>query len=175
MTSGVLRHFNWTAAILAGALALATIATAQSTESAAPSLQGTWRVQVTLYNCTNPSMTLPPFWSLLSFHRGGTESETTSNPALLPGQRTSGYGFWKALGNNNYVMVSEAFILFDTPTTPPPFQTGTQKIFQTITLTDQDHFISDGKVSFFATDGTNYRNGCAKSDGVRLTASPDQP
>src|SRR5437773_1480184 len=34
-----------------------------------------WRVKVTQYNCANPSMTFPPFWSLLSFHRGGTETE----------------------------------------------------------------------------------------------------
>jgi hypothetical protein len=156
------------AALTASLVVLASgiVASAQTPDA----IQGTWRVQVVQYNCANPSITFPPFYSLLSFHSGGTESETTSNPSLVPGQRTSGYGYWLAAGAHQYFMVTEAFILFNSPTTPPGLQTGTQKIVQSIVLTDKNHFATDGTVNFFATSGTNYRSGCAKSFGTRLTA-----
>jgi hypothetical protein len=161
--------------LLLGALALATAVTANAQSEQSPNgLEGTWRVKVVQYNCANPAITFPPFYSLLSFHRGGTETETTSNPALLPGQRTSGHGFWKLVGDGQYLMAVEAFILFDSPTTPPGLKTGTQKIVQAVVVTDDNHFASDGTVNFFATDGTNYRSGCAKSFGTRLTAD-NQP
>jgi hypothetical protein len=162
-------------ALLLGAFALATAVTAAAQSEQSPNgLEGTWRVQVVQYNCVNPNVTFPPFYSLLSFHRGGTETETTSNPALLPGQRTSGHGFWKSVADHQYLMVTEAFILFDSPTTPPGLKTGIQKIVQAVVVTDNNHFASDGTVNFFATDGTNYRSGCAKSFGTRLTAD-NQP
>ena len=176
MKSGISRAFGFAAsALLAGALLMAAAITANAQSDQSPNgLEGTWRVQVVQYNCANPSITFPPFYSLLSFHRGGTETETTSNPGLLPGQRTPGHGFWKSVGDHQYLMVVEAFILFDSPTTPPGLKTGVQKIVQAIVVTDESHFASDGTLNFFATDGTNYRSGCAKSYGTRLTAD-NQP
>jgi hypothetical protein len=176
MKSGVSKTFTAAAGgLLAGVLVLAAVMPAGAQSEQSPNgLEGTWRVQVVQYNCANPSITFPPFYSLLSFHRGGTETETTSNPALQPGQRTSGYGFWKPVGDHQYLMAVEAFILFDSPTTPPGLKTGTQKIVQAVMVTDDNHFATDGTVNFFATDGTNYRSGCAKSYGTRLTAD-NQP
>ena len=175
MKSRVLRHLgHMSAVLLAAAVALAGTASAQSAQAAAPSLEGTWRVQVTQYNCANPSMARPPFWSLLSFHRGGTETETTSNPALLPGQRTSGHGFWEAVGVNTYFSATEAFILFDSPSNPPGLKQGVQKILQSITVTDENHFKALATVKFFNADGTT-TTGCATATGVRLTGSADQP
>ena len=157
------------AAIVITALALSTTASAGEA-----SLHGTWRVQVTQYNCTNPSMSFPPFWSLLSFHRDGTETETTSNPALQPGQRTSGQGYWERTGYNTYFSATEAFILFDSPTNPPGLKEGAQKILQTISLTDGDHFVSVATVKFFNADGT-VTGGCAKAQATRLTGSTTEP
>lgn len=176
MKLGISKAFNWTAGtLLAGTLILLAAGTASAQSDQSPNgLEGTWRVQVVQYNCANPSVTFPPFYSLLSFHRGGTETETTSNPSLVPGQRTPGHGFWKPAGEHQYLMVTEAFILFDSPTTPPGFKVGTQKIVQAVAVTDDNHFVSDGTVNFFAADGTNYRSGCAKSYGTRLTAD-NQP
>jgi hypothetical protein len=171
MKSRFLTHFGHTsAAILTVAFALATTATAQSTASAAPSLQGTWRVQVTLYKCSDPHVTNPPFWSLLSFNQGGTETETTSNPALQPGQRTAGEGFWKPKGANTYFSATEAFILFDSG----KLKKGVQKILQSIDLTDENHFRSKATVKFFNADGTTV-TGCAKAEAVRLTGRVDKP
>lgn len=173
MKSIFLSQFGRLAAVLAGVLALAVASSAQSSESAAAALAGTWRVQVTQYNCTTGTPR-PPFWSLLSFQRGGTESETTSNPALLPGQRTSGYGSWEPAGVNTFFSVTEAFILFDSPTNPQGLKKGVQKILQTITMTDENDWTADATVIFFNSDGTT-SSGCAKAQGSRLTASADQP
>jgi len=169
MKSGIAKTLARAAgALVVGILVLATgtIASAQSSGS----LVGTWRVQVVQYNCANPTITFPPFYSLLSFHQGGTETETTSNPSLVPGQRTSGHGFWKSLGSDQYSMVVEAFILSNSPTTPPGLQIGTQKIVQAVVVTDPNHFTTNGTVNFFTTSGTNYLSGCAKSYGTRLNA-----
>src|SRR5258707_6630734 len=106
-------------ALLAGALLLGTAITAKAHSEQSPNgLEGTWRVQVTQYNCATGA-TLPPFWSLLSFARGGVLTETTTSPGFLPGQRTPGHGVWISAGANAYTAVSEAFVLFDSPTTPP--------------------------------------------------------
>ena len=184
MKSQVLRHISGKSAlVLALAIAWAGTALAQSEEAAARSLHGTWRVQVTQFNCVT-GQAVPPFWSLLSFHRGGTESETTSNPALEPGQRTSGYGFWKrareaAFCSTNatkadYFSATEAFILSDSPTTPPGLKKGVQKILQCITMKDRDNWTSNAVVKFFNSDGTTI-TGCAQAEGIRLTGDTDQP
>jgi hypothetical protein len=171
MKSSFLRCVSYTTvAILTVAFALTPTATAQSVATAGPSLQGTWRVQVTLYKCSDPQVTIPPFWSLVSFHQGGTETETTSNPGLQPGQRTAGEGFWKPKGANTYFSTSEAFILFDSSTV----KKGVQKILQSINLKDQNHFSSKATVKFFNADGT-IATGCAKAEAVRLTGSADEP
>ena len=165
------QHSLWLAVLMT--VMATTTSFAQSEESAAPSLTGTWRVQVTQYNCTTGTPR-PPFWSLLSFQRGGTESETTSNPALLPGQRTPGFGAWERSGINTFSSVTEAFILFDSPTNPPGLKKGVQKILQTITMTSENDWIADATVIFFNSDGTT-SSGCAKAQGFRLTSSADQP
>ncbi len=100
--------------------------------------------------------------------------ETTSAPAFLPGQRTSGHGVWSSIGGNAYSAVSEAFILFDSPTNPPGLKTGAQKIIQAIVLNDENHFSSLASVKFFNADGTTL-TGCAKAAGTRLSTSGNQP
>ena len=184
MKSEALKHLSRiSAAVLASALAVASTvpASAQSDESVAP-LTGTWRVKVTQYNCAT-GMTLLSFWSVLSFQRGGTESETTSNPALQPGQRTPGYGFWKPARDSafcssdptaDYFNATEAFILSDSPTNPPGLKKGVQKILQCITMRDDDNWTATAVVKFFNHDGTTSA-GCAKAQGMRLSESADQP
>jgi hypothetical protein len=167
-------YVKYAGRLAAAILFFALSANAQSTRSAAAPLEGTWRVQVTLHNCADPSITFPPFWSLLSFQRGGTESETTSNPALMPGQRTAGFGFWERTGVNTYFSATEAFILFDSPTNPPGLKKGVQKILQTIVMTDDNDWTADATVAFFNSNGTS-SSGCATAQGSRLTGSTDAP
>jgi hypothetical protein len=183
MKSRSLRYFGRIAALaLASTLAVTGTAFAQDGDWDGHSLQGTWRVQVTQYNCATGAA-VPSFWSLLSFHRGGTESETTSNPALQPGQRTSSYGFWKpareadfcsADREADYFSATEAFILSDSPTNPPGLKKGAQKIMQCITMKGDDSWTSNATVTFFNNDGTT-TTGCAKAAGTRLSGSTTEP
>jgi hypothetical protein len=150
---------------LAVAVASATPAAAQS-QAAAIGLQGTWRVQVNLTNCSNGQNIGPSFASLLTFARGGTLTGTTSNAAFQPGQRTGDFGIWWQTGGNTYSADSEAFILF-TNSTPPIFQRGTQRITQSITL-NVDTFESFATTRFFDTNGALINSGCAHAIGSRF-------
>lgn len=78
------------------------------------------------------------------------------------------------MGGNAYSAISEAFILFDSPTNPPGLKTGTQKVIQAIVLNDANHFSSLASVKFFNNDGTTL-SGCARATGTRFNTSPGQP
>src|SRR5437899_1330943 len=126
-------------------------------------LAGTWRVQVTLQNCTTHTPLAPPFSSLLSFHSGGTMSGTTSNPGFAAGQRTSDYGVWSFTGDHSYSAASEAYILFPAG----PFVRGTQRIVQAISV-DGDEFTSDATVQFFDVNHVQVLAACAFAAGQRF-------
>ena len=55
---------------------------------------GTWAVQVTLRDCATNAPLGPPFNSLVTFHDGGTLSESAGSLAFAPGQRSPGHGTW---------------------------------------------------------------------------------
>jgi hypothetical protein len=150
------------AAVLALLLVFTVTANAQSTHSA-NGLSGTWRVQVTLQNCATGAPLGPAFQSLLAFHDGGTMSGTTANPAFAAGQRSSDFGVWDFQGNQTYTAVSEAYILFN----GVPFQRGTQRISQTITV-DGDSFSSIAVVQFFDANRTQYLAACAVATATRF-------
>ncbi|MGI9102587.1 MAG: hypothetical protein ACR2IF_09110 [Terriglobales bacterium] len=149
---------------LAVALALPGMAAAQS-ETAATGLTGTWRVQVSVINCSTGQTIGPTFSSLLSFARGGTLTGTTRNSAFQPGQRTSDFGVWSQTGSNTYSADSEAFLLF-TSSAPPIFQAGTQRIVQSITLSG-DSFDSVALTRFYDTAGNIASSGCAHAVATR--------
>ena len=89
---------NWKISKVLGTLALAsalldasgTSAAAQSSSSS-QGLVGAWLVQVTLRNCETGAP-MGSFNSLVSFHRGGTISESPGGTAFAPGQRSAGHG-----------------------------------------------------------------------------------
>jgi hypothetical protein len=138
---------------------------AAQSEAAATGMVGTWRVQVSVINCSTGQTVGPRFSSLLTFGRGGTLSGTTRNPAFQPGQRTSDFGFWRQTGSNTYSADSEAFLLF-TSSAPPVFQAGTQRIVQSITLSG-DSFDSVAITRFYDTAGTLLTSGCARAIATR--------
>jgi hypothetical protein len=168
--------------ITAVAFALAAgSARAQSEESASKnSLHGTWFVRVTLRNCsTNAS--LGSFDSLVTFHQGGTLSESTTSPAFSIGQRGSGHGNWAFEGNHRFSQRIVALINFDTPPnlpgTPgfnpslpisPGFFAGWSTVTHTLELVDQDHATSSGTNEFYKADGTQYRTGCSTAVATRF-------
>jgi len=158
-----------------------TRAAAQSNASASETgLVGVWAVQVTLRDCTTQAPQ-GSFNSLVTFHRGGTISESAGSLSFAPGQRTSGHGTWDHTGKDSYRQHMIALVLFNTapnlpgtpgfdPTKPvsPGFQAGWVTVTHTVELSDADSLTSAGTNAFYRSDGTVYRTGCSTAIGVRV-------
>jgi hypothetical protein len=132
-------------------------------------LTGTWRVEVTTYNCKT-GVANAPFTSFLTFEASGTLTGTTANSVFLPGQRSTDHGVWKRAGRNYFMAASEAFIEFSTPTTAPTpsLVRGSQRIEQSIELTGADSFRSDATLTFRDVGGTVVLSGCAWATAQRF-------
>jgi hypothetical protein len=158
----------------------ATFGRAEGNDGPRSSVAGVWYVQVTLRNCAT-NAALGSFPSLVTFHEGGTISETTSSPAFAIGQRSPAQGTWRSAGHRSYTQRMVALINFDTapnlPGTPgfdpslpvsPGFFAGWSIVTHTLTLHGQDRLMSSGGNEFYAADGTLYRTGCSTSEGTRF-------
>ena len=102
-----------TAAACALLLAGAARAETEDWEPEAGGLEGSWTVKVTQHNCETGDPVGEPFLSLLTFSRGGTLVETTSNPMFFPAVRGAGHGVWSATGRQTYRALSIAFITLE--------------------------------------------------------------
>jgi hypothetical protein len=133
------------------------------------SLVGTWRVQVTTYNCST-GVENPAFPAYLTFGADGTLVETTANPAFVAGQRSPGHGSWQRTGRNSWRAASEAFLLFgSTAHGPfPGFAAGVQRLEQSIEFTGRDRISSEAFTEFFDTAGAVTLSGCARAVGTRF-------
>ena len=144
-------------------------------------LEGTWNVQVTLRDCATNAPLGPPFNSLVSFHEGGTLSESAASLAFAPGQRSPGHGTWTREGRRTFLQRIVALIVFDTPAnlpgTPgfnpslpisPGFFVGWVTVTHKLKLTDGDHATSAGTNEFYKSDGTVYRTGCSTAIAQRF-------
>ncbi len=182
-STGRNRNRQLAALCLAGALVLAAGITGSAHDN--PSgrshrLEGTWLVQVTLRNCaTNAS--LGSFNSIVTFHQGGTISESTSSPGFAIGQRGNASGNWAFKGHRTYSQRMVSLINFDTaanlpgtpgfnPTLPvtPGFFAGSSIVTHTLELVDDDHATSSGTNAFYKADGTQYRTGCSTAEATRF-------
>ncbi len=131
--------------------------------AAAHRLEGSWRITVQSYDCKTGAKIGPPFLSLATMARGGTQTETTSNPMFYPAQRSPGHGVWSYEGRDDYRASSIAII------TVNGMITATQVIRQQIEMENNpDKFASVAKVQFFKPDGTLLRAGCASAIGTRF-------
>jgi hypothetical protein len=162
------------AVALAAALVIGSVVRASAEDyrdSSSRTLQGTWWVQVTLTDCASRTP-LISFSALLTFAEAGTMTGTTTNPGFAIGQRSPDHGVWvRKRAPHTFRASSVALILFTTaPNFPvtPGFQAGSQRLDQTIALTDPDHFTSDAVTTFFDATGQQYRQGCATAIGERF-------
>jgi hypothetical protein len=141
---------------------------------------GTWQVQVTLRDCAS-NAPLGTFGSLVTFHRGGSLSESAASLAFAPGQRTSGHGTWARRHDHTVRQKMIALILFDTapnlpgmpgfdPSLPisPGFFAGWQTVNHKVELVDANHLTSAGTNAFYKSDGSVYRTGCSTATGQRF-------
>lgn len=154
---------------------------AQSKESGAKhGLAGAWLVQVTLRNCAT-NAPLGTFDSIVTFHRGGTLSESTSSPAFAIGQRGPGHGAWASEGHHTFSQRMVSQINFDTaPNLPGPgfdpgrpvtpgFFAGWATVTHTLELSDADHATSVGTNDFYRKgESVPYRSGCSSAVATRF-------
>jgi hypothetical protein len=126
-------------------------------------LEGTWSVQVTQHDCSTGAPLGVPFLSLLTFARGGTMTETTSNPLFYPAVRGPGHGVWQHL-NDRYQASSIALITLNGVLTQE------QIIRQTIHMGNDPNLFQTtaASVEFYTPDGTLVRKGCATAQGTRF-------
>jgi hypothetical protein len=143
---------------------LAGCAAMQSAQAAeAPSLVGTWQVQITLKDCTTSAPHGQPFQSLLTFAQGGTVTETTSNPGFFPAMRGPGHGNWSSTADRLYTASTVAYITLN------GVLAKTQTITQpTIQMTGDNTFETpSAAVKFYGPDGSLLASACAVASGKR--------
>lgn len=165
-----------TAVVFATMLSLTTASQAQS-QQASLGLIGAWSVTVTLHpagNCNGPVIA-PPFSSIVMFSRGGTVTESTSNPGFEHGQRGTGLGVWWLNENGSYSATDVAYILFTSSNYspgPPPvgFAAGTQEITHTIWLNrNATQWTDTATVQFYDVNHNPLKQAaCATATAVRL-------
>lgn len=168
------------AAGILGATSSSAAAQPKPSASSKAGLVGTWAVQVTLRDCTTQDPR-GSFNSLVTFHQGGTISESTASLATAPGQRGPGHGSWAQKSRDRYRQQMIALMLFDTapnlPGTPgfdpakpvsPGFFAGWATVTHTVELGDGGNLSSSGTNAFYRSDGTVYRTGCSTAVAVRV-------
>jgi hypothetical protein len=145
-------------------LAEAAVAQTEDWDSEARGLEGSWTVQVTQVNCETGAALGSPFFSLLTFAKGGTLVETTSNPMFFPAVRGPGHGSWSHEYWRSFKAVSVAFITLNGELVK------TQTIRQTIELADDSNTFKTtaASVAIVPTVSGPTITGCATAVGKRI-------
>lgn len=150
----------------ASAISFAQSAAAQTEDwdLDARNLEGSWTVQVTQVNCETGAALGSPFYSMLTFVRGGTLLETTANPMFFPAVRGPGHGVWSHSYGDTFKAVSVAFITLNGALVK------TQTITQTIKLgDDRDTFKTTAAGVLIVPVGVGVTiSGCAIAEGKRI-------
>jgi hypothetical protein len=149
------------AAIVLAALASAAIP-ALATGAPAATIEGTWRVEITLRHCQSGEALLAPFPALATFAQGGTM--TTSDGGMSPAARGTGHGEWRRVQGRTFAAMTEAFMFASTGAL-----SARQRITQEIVLhaegTEFEARVSSQVVNLA---GQVVFAGCATSVGRRL-------
>ena len=151
---------------------LAVKANAEDAKSQA-SLQGTWRLTVTVRKVTDPQTgncqtgepLRPPFAALFAFAKGGTATNTTAGQ--FPGLFTSGVGVWRHTEGNTYRAVFENFVF-----SPAGAWIQTHRFTHTIEVdNDADQFTDTIKLEILDTNDHLIGTGCGTAVGHRFELS----
>jgi hypothetical protein len=138
----------------------------------AKGLEGVWGVVTQERNCMTNAPIGPPTRALVTYHEGGTVSESRFIPVFAPGQLSDGHGNWSHAGGATFTGRVLTMVHFDTPANTPPglpvFQAGWQLAIQTIVLSGRDNFAMSGMSGFFNLNRELYRVGCASRTGERF-------
>ncbi|MGQ0736219.1 MAG: hypothetical protein ACT4QD_21520 [Acidobacteriota bacterium] len=155
------------------AVGAAVLLGAASTASAQPNaLEGVWGVVTQERICATNAPIGPPTRALVTYHAGGTVTESRYIPVFAPGQLSEGHGVWSHAGGATFTGRVVTMIQFDSAANTPPgspgFQAGWQIAMQTITLTGADSFTMTGTSQFYNGNRDIYRTGCASRVGERF-------
>ena len=133
-------------------------------------IEGVWSMSITLRDCTSGATLGPPFRTLLTFHMGGTMSESPGVTQFAPGQRSGGHGVWSHAGGNSFVGRFVAMVLFDTPPAPPSpgFLAGWQIVASNFTLVDPSRLTIAATAQFFDLNRNLYRSACPTGTAERF-------
>lgn len=157
--------------ILFSLLALAGTSRLALAENGGPrAIEGVWAMSLTLRDCATGAPLGPPFRSLLTFHRGGTLSESAGTTQFAAGQRSPGHGVWSFSGANRYAARFVAMILFDTPPAPPApgFQTGWLMVGTSLKRVDANQLEITATAQFLDINRTLYRSACPTGTAERF-------
>ena len=139
-----------------------------SSSSNAPerTIEGVWRTQITPRDCQTgaPLLTFP---GLITYHKGGTMSETAGSPSGPPSPRSPGHGVWNRRNRRHYE-ASFVLQLFNLDGT----FAGTQKITQNLRLNASGDRWDDNTTlpNFQIFDANDHviATGCATAVGTRF-------
>ena len=153
------------ALVLAGMLFLGSglTARAQSEDAGADNgLEGTWRLQVTVYDCQTGAA-LRSFPALATFAKGGTLTVATAGQ--LPSLYTTGLGIWRHTEGHSYSAVYDAFLF-----SPAGAWIQTHRITWTIDIGDAgDEFTNKIALKILNTSGNLIATGgCAIGVATRF-------
>ena len=124
-------------------------------------LEGTWRVEITLRNCLTGEPVQNPFPALASFARGGTV--TTADGGLSPAVRGTGLGVWWRVSHGAFAAVTEAFLFNG------GIRSGVQRITQEIEVAaGHEEFNASVTSEILDVNGNVVAAGCATSIGRRM-------
>jgi hypothetical protein len=148
--------------LLTGVTGLAGAVPAGGQDSAGgQTLEGTWRVEITLRNCVTGLPFQNPFPALATFARGGTV--TTADGGLSPTVRGTGLGTWGRVPEGAFTATTEAFLFAG------GVRSGTQRITQRIDVASHGgEFSADVTTEIQDTAGNVIGTGCATSVGRRF-------
>ena len=127
-------------------------------------IEGVWRIQITPIDCQTRLPFLPfTIPGLLTYHQGGTMSETTAVPSG-PSSRSPGHGVWNRIDGNSF-NGSFVFLLFN----PNGMFTSREELTQNIQLDRRGNTLNY-TVTFkiFDTNDNLIASGCATARAVRF-------
>jgi len=124
-------------------------------------IEGAWRNQITPVDCQTGVPSLPfTIQGLLTYHRGGTMSETHS----APGARSPGHGVWSRRNGNSY---KGSFVLLQL--NPDGTFNGRVEITQNIHLDSSgDIFNDNATFKIFDANDNLIASGCATVRATRF-------
>lgn len=127
-----------------------------SDEGGERNLEGTWITSVTPVDCVSGNPVASAFPGILSFHKGGTMSGTSSVAPTV-------FGIWERTGSE--YKFAFTFLRYNSS----GVFIGRQTVHQKVSLAlEGGEFTSTGSVEILDAGGNVIGNGCAASTGVRF-------